>query len=79
MRLRWGPGGMSGREGTLLPPHYPKIARFVPICAMEDIGIKDDWEAAQWVFILIGVPKAYGRFHGERALGHPRPTNVNNI
>jgi hypothetical protein len=46
---------------------------------MEDIGIKDHWEAAQWVFILSGVPKGYGRFHGERALGHPRPTNVNNI
>ena len=46
---------------------------------MEDIGTKDDWEAAQWVFIFSGVPKGYGRFHGERALGHPRPTNVNNI
>jgi hypothetical protein len=27
---------------------------------MEDIGTKDDWEAAQWVFILSGVPKDIG-------------------
>jgi hypothetical protein len=46
---------------------------------MEDIGIKDDWEAAQWVFMLSGVLEGYGSFHGERALGHPRSANVNNI
>jgi hypothetical protein len=38
----------------------PKIARFVPICAMEDIGIEDDWELAQRIFILSGVPKGMG-------------------
>jgi hypothetical protein len=38
----------------------PKIARFVPICIMEDIGTNDDWAAAQRVFILSGVPKGMG-------------------
>jgi hypothetical protein len=46
---------------------------------MEDIGAEDDWEASQWVFILSGVPKGYGRFHGKWASGHPWSENVNNI
>src|ERR1035437_3353791 len=39
---REGYGGVSGREETLFPPSTPIIARFVPICTMEDIGTKDD-------------------------------------
>jgi hypothetical protein len=27
---------------------------------MEDIGIEDDWELAQRIFILSGVPKGMG-------------------
>ena len=45
-------------DGT--PLIIPKTAGFVPICAMEDIGTKDDWAAAQRVFILNGVPKNMG-------------------
>ena len=46
--------------GDTVPPITPKTARFVPICAMEDIGMEDDWEVAQRVFILSGVPKEMG-------------------
>jgi hypothetical protein len=46
--------------GDATPPIIPKIAGFVPICAMEDIGTKDDWAAAQRVFILSRVSKGMG-------------------
>ena len=46
--------------GVGFPPIAPKIARFVSICAMEDIGTKDDWAPARPVFILSGVPKGMG-------------------
>jgi hypothetical protein len=48
------------QAGGSIPPITPKTARFVSICAMEDIGTKDDWAAAQWVFILSGVAKGMG-------------------
>jgi hypothetical protein len=43
--------------GDTVPIITPKTARFVPICAMENIGMEDDWEVAQRIFILSGVPK----------------------
>jgi hypothetical protein len=43
-----------------LPRAAPRIARFLPICAREDIGTKGDWAPAQRVFILSGVPKGMG-------------------
>jgi hypothetical protein len=46
--------------GDAVSPITPKIARFAPICAMEDIGTKDDWKAGQRVFILSSVPKGMG-------------------
>jgi hypothetical protein len=46
--------------GDATPPIVPKTARVVPVCALEDIGTKDDWAAAQRVFILSGVPKRMG-------------------
>jgi len=46
--------------GDTTPPMIPKTAGFVSICAMEDIGTKDDWAAAQRVFILSRVSKGMG-------------------
>jgi len=37
-----------------------KIARFVLLCTMDDIGTEDDWAPAQRDFILSGVPKRMG-------------------
>jgi hypothetical protein len=70
----WGLGVLWGGSGvaTVLLRRYeraggiairsitPKLARFVPICAGKDIGMKDDWADAQQVFILRGVAKEMG-------------------
>ena len=45
---------------TPFPPIISKTVGFVPICAMEDIGTKDDWAAAQRVLILSRVSKGMG-------------------
>ena len=53
-------GQPTSAEGLGPASITPKIARSVPICTMEDIGTKDDRAAAQWVFILSGVPSGMG-------------------
>ena len=46
--------------GDATPTIIPKKAGFMPICAVEDIGTKEDWAAAQRVFILSCVSKGMG-------------------
>ena len=57
------PEGLQGYEGTVrdaIPPITPRIARIVPICTMEDIGMKDGLAGAQPIFFLSGIPKGMG-------------------
>jgi hypothetical protein len=60
---------MRGRLGTLLCPSTPKIARFVPIYAREDIGTKDDRAPVQRVFFLSGVPSPERKGSEDQARG----------
>src|ERR1017187_9350715 len=63
------------QAGGSIPPITPKTVRFVPVCAMEDIGTKDDWAAAQRVFILSGVPESMGVPPSTLEPPHPDETN----
>jgi hypothetical protein len=58
--------GCQRVAGDANPPIAPKIARFVPVCTMEDIGTKDEWAPAQRVPTPSGVPRGMDDSTGQR-------------